>query len=82
MHKQVKTFVTLEKISLQLYSYFVQEDKRGRLFHAISEPEKRVRHALGLNRTTLKRWIKNSSNGAVTARVKKTERTKTENRFF
>ena len=53
-------FITLEKISLQLYTYFKKEASRGRLYQAISEPEKRVQHALGLSKSTLKRWIKDN----------------------
>ena len=35
-----KTFVTLEKIAMQLYTYFTKECDRERLFHAITNPEK------------------------------------------
>ena len=60
MPRGKKIFVTLEKISLQLYTYFKKEASRGRLYQAISEPEKRFQHALGLSKSTLKRWIKDN----------------------
>ena len=58
VRKYIKTFVTLEKIALQLYSVFKQEAKRNRPFYDLSKPEKRTIHALGLSRTTFMRWLK------------------------
>ena len=70
MYRRIKTFVTLEKISLQLYSYFKKEARRGSLYHSITQPEKRVQHALGLSRTTLKRWLKDNGDDAFATRQK------------
>ena len=56
----ITTFVTLQKISLELYSYFTKEMNRGRLYHSVSDPKKRVQHALGLKKSTLNRWIRNT----------------------
>ena len=58
MRKRIATFVTLEKIALQLYSVFKQEAKRKSTFFALSKPEKRVIHALGLTRRTFRRWTR------------------------
>ena len=68
MSRRVKTLVTLEKISLQLYSYFKKEARRGSLFRSISQPEKRVQHALALSRTTLKRWFNDNGDDVFATR--------------
>ena len=72
-----KSFVTLEKIALQLYAYFTQECDRESLFHSIKNPKKRTQHALGLKRTTLNRWIKSNSDDSVNkVRKKRGRKTK------
>ena len=71
MPKHIKTFVTLEKVSLQLYSYFKKEASRGYLYQDISNPEKRVQHALGLSRTTFKRWLIDNGNETIPIREKR-----------
>jgi transposase len=55
-------FVTLKKVTLDLFTYFCAEAKRGRLFCGIHKPKERVRHALGLSKSTLHRWLVASSN--------------------
>ena len=53
-----QTFIALKRLSLQLFNYFENESKRGTLHDAINKPKKRTIHALGLDRSTLSRWIK------------------------
>ena len=57
MRKRIATFVTLEKIALQLFKVFKQEAERKYTFVDLSKPEKRTIHALGLNRRTFMRWL-------------------------
>ena len=64
----ITTFVTLEKISMQLYSYFTREMNRGKLYHSVSDPKKRVQHALGLKKSTLNRWIRSNDTEEIHAR--------------
>ena len=52
-------------IALKLYDYFTQEAGRGRLFYSVKNPEARTRHALGLSKTTFKRWINERSDNII-----------------
>ena len=55
---------TERNIALKLYAYFNKEATRNRLFYSLSNPEKRTRHALGLSKSTLKRWIEGGPDAA------------------
>ena len=53
--KLKQTFISLKRISLQLFAIFKKEAKRGHLYHAIQDPKRRTQHALGLKRQTFSR---------------------------
>ena len=61
-----------------MHAYFKEEARRGRLLQAISNPEKRVQHALGLSRTTFKRWIRDNSGETIPIREIGKRRLKTK----
>ena len=49
--------LTLKSVALNLLKHFSLEADRGYLFHAINKPVSRAKHALGIGRRTLKRWM-------------------------
>ena len=51
-------FITMQKVTVLLYQHFRRESKRGHLYCDIHNPEKRTQLALGLNRESFSRWIK------------------------
>lgn len=48
----------MQKVTVLLYQHFRRESKRGHLYCDIHNPEKRTQLALGLNRESFSRWIK------------------------
>ena len=67
-----------KKTALKLYDYFCKEADRGRLFYSVKNPKARARHALGLSKTTLNRWIdgRSDSNNSGINEEKKSRPTK------
>ena len=51
-------FTTVQRVAMKLYNYFVREAARGSLYVHLNNPGKRVRHALGINKDTFRRWMK------------------------
>ena len=47
---------TMKKVAIKLYTFFLREKNRGRLFCGIQNPEKRTMLALGISRSSFKRW--------------------------
>jgi transposase len=48
----------MQKVTVILYRHFCREAKRGRLYHDINNPEKRTQLALGVDRASFFRWIR------------------------
>ena len=51
-------FTTVQRVAMKLYNYFVREAARGSLYVHLNNPGKRVRRALGINKDTFRRWMK------------------------
>ena len=50
-------FTTIQTVTMNLYKYFCQEEKRGRLFYCKCNPAQSKMHALGINKRSFERWI-------------------------
>ena len=49
-------FITLQKMTRDLFKYFSREATRGRLYRDILNPAKRTQHALGISNRKFLRW--------------------------
>ncbi|BFZ01465.1 hypothetical protein BsWGS_04504 [Bradybaena similaris] len=54
-------FITMQKVTVLLYQHFLRESKMGHLYCDIHDPERRTQLALGPNRSSFSRWIKQDS---------------------
>ena len=71
-------FVTLQNITLKIYDYFCREQKRGRLYHKVSNPLNRIKSIMQIKDTTMKRWIAERDPKNVKSRSKVGRKEKTD----